>query len=427
VQVFARLANYGPKPVNSTVQLSVTTLDENGVAQDSSVKSVADVALAPERWSDPVWMKDPDHASQKDDKFVAKNSVDFSLDLTTAAVITVQQVNTEGDLLAADDVARVVVPPPKQLSVLLVTEGNYFLERLLESLPVQNPKIIRPSVYEETVPTDYDVIFFDNYSPKKLPPSGNFVCINSVPDGLKIKPVMENGTPVIMDDASVLDWKRDHPMLKAISMRRVAAEHQMKLDVPPEDEVLVEGMLGPMMVLHREDRSTFLILPFDIVNSTWPIHQSFPAFWVNAIQFMAVGADLDVKQSYEPGSTPRIPRTNLQKVDVNLKKVRLNGPMGSRELPVPPTGDFVLPAMNLVGIYKTEPPIPQYERLAVNLLDANESNLLPVDNPPGGVMGEATAVASKKSRLELWWWIVACGALPLLLLEWWVYTRRVHL
>ena len=32
-----------------------------------------------------------------------------------------------------------------------------------------------------------------------------------------------------------------------------------------------------------------------------------------------------------------------------------------------------------------------------------------------------------RSRLELWWWLVACAALPLLLIEWWVYTRRVHL
>jgi hypothetical protein len=34
---------------------------------------------------------------------------------------------------------------------------------------------------------------------------------------------------------------------------------------------------------------------------------------------------------------------------------------------------------------------------------------------------------SGQSRLELWWWLVACGALPLLLIEWWIYTRRVHL
>ena len=91
---------------------------------------------------------------------------------------------------------------------------------------------------------------------------------------------------------------------------------------------------------------------------------------------MAVGADLDVKQSYEPGSTPRIPRTNLQKVDGNLKKIHLNGPMGSHEIPVPPIGDFVLPALNQVGVYRTDPPVPQYERLAVNLLDLQRKQSL---------------------------------------------------
>ena len=45
---------------------------------------------------------------------------------------------------------------------------------------------------------------------------------------------------------------------------------------------------------------------------------------------------------------------------------------------------------------------------------------------PGNV-GEAIVGGQNKSRLELWWWIVAVAALPLLLIEWWVYTRRVHL
>jgi len=89
---------------------------------------------------------------------------------------------------------------------------------------------------------------------------------------------------------------------------------------------------------------------------------------------------------------------------VNLKKIRLNGPSRSEDLTIPPTGDFVLPAMDLVGIYKTEPPIPQYERLAVNLLDASESNVLPADAPPGGgdrVYSQflATPVTTKRLRM----------------------------
>jgi hypothetical protein len=106
--------------------------------------------------------------------------------------------------------------------------------------------------------------------------------------------------------------------------------------------------------------------------------------------------------------------------------VRLSGPARSRDVDVPESGDFALPPLDYVGVYKTDPVIPQYERIVVNLLDPNESNLVPADAPPGNI-GEPGQTGSGKSRLELWWWIVACAALPLLMVEWWVYTRRVHL
>ena len=63
--------------------------------------------------------------------------------------------------------------------------------------------------------------------------------------------------------------------------------------------------------------------------------------------------------------------------------------------------------------------------MAVNLLDATESNLLPADTPPGGVEKVIEATGGKVRR-ELWR-ILAGVALALLFIEWWVYTRRVHL
>ena len=108
------------------------------------------------------------------------------------------------------------------------------------------------------------------------------------------------------------------------------------------------------------------------------------------------------------------------------KSIILTGPGGRESVPVPANGDFALPALNQVGVYTLSPAVPQFERLAVNLLDDNESNLMPINTPPGNI-GQAVVGGQSKSRLELWWWIVAAAALPLLLIEWWVYTRRVHL
>jgi hypothetical protein len=231
---------------------------------------------------------------------------------------------------------------------------------------------------------------------------------------------------VVIDDVGVLDWQRDHPILRHLSLSKLYAARMLKLDVPAEAQTLVDGMKGPMIVMDHEDHTTNLVVAFDLLDSNWPLKISFPIFLHNSLQYLALGSEMNVRPSYEPGATPRIPRANLDRLAPGLKSIRINGPLGSKEVTIPPTGDFVLPALDRVGLYTTDPPIPQYEQIAVNLLDDNESNLLPLDTPPGDV-GTALAAAGGKSRLELWWWLIACAALPLLLIEWWVYTRRVHL
>jgi hypothetical protein len=143
------------------------------------------------------------------------------------------------------------------------------------------------------------------------------------------------------------------------------------------------------------------------------------------LQFMSLGTDMSLRPSYAPGVTLRIPRADLEKMDAFPTTITVNGPMGPLKAQVPKAGDFVLPALDRVGLYTTDPPIPQYEKIAVSLLDQTESNLLPAPVAPGS-QGQATPVATGKSRLELWRWLVA-AVLPLLLIEWWVYTRRVHL
>jgi hypothetical protein len=71
----------------------------------------------------------------------------------------------------------------------------------------------------------------------------------------------------------------------------------------------------------------------------------------------------------------------LAQAGKNLAKIYINRPDGKREVKVPESGDFVLPAMEKVGLYSTGPAIPGYEHIAVNVLDANESNVAPGQIP----------------------------------------------
>jgi hypothetical protein len=408
VQIFARLANFGPTAVNADVQLSV-----NG-----EIRTIAGTKLPPERWTD-----------AEKQKYQPKDSVEFNIEMTTAGVVKVEQMNKEKDAILADDAASVVVPPPKNLSVLLVTEGNFFLELAMKSLNLQDPQQLLPAAYENQKPEKFDVILFDRYQPKFLPPAGNFVYIGATPPESKVK-----GTPPVYIPRpqeqkkviGIIDWKRDHPILRHLALGSHGFADPIKLAVPPEAEILMEGPDGPLMVLYRDRMSTHFVMAFDIIDSTWPLKPSFPVFMHNMMQFLAVGSEMDVRPQFEPGATPRIQRALIQKSAPGATRLILSGPMPPREIPIAPEGDIALPALNRAGVYTLDPPIPPYDQLAVNLLDYSESNIVPIDQPPGGI-GETIASGAGKSRLELWWWLVACCALPLLLIEWWVYTRRVHL
>lgn len=414
------VANFGPDPVETSVKLSVSGQD---------VPQVASVLLLPNRWTQEQaqqWQQEQiaNHTGK-----IRKELVPFSLELSGAAVLTAEIAETDGDMLAADNVARVVVPPAKALTGMLVTKGNYFLDKVIHSVNVNEPVVRTPASYEQMLAegkVNVDLIVFDNYSPQALPPAGNFIFFGGAPPDSQLRVLMKDGEPDrIAERSAVLTWKADHPILRDLNLRTLAAQNMAKLQLPREAMVLVDGTAGPMVVLYREGRRTFLLTSFALLDSTWPTNVTFPAFVNHAVQYLGIGAEMELRQSLAPGATPTIPRWAIQQLgDVN--KLQLSGPMGKSEITIPANRDLALPPLDKVGLYTLDPPVPQYEKLAVNLVDENESNLVPPSKPPVAP-GVAAEQVSGKSRMELWWWLVAAVAIPLLLVEWWVYTRRVHL
>lgn len=423
VQVFAHLANFGPEPAEAPVQLSV-----DGEVVEVGGAKTQKTLLLPSRWDEPT----RDAWESAHPGIHPVDGVSFELDLDKAALIKVEQMNKAGDDLPADDMAQVMVPSPKSLAVLLVSPGNPFLEKVLKSLDLKKADTRAPEVYEQESPTQYDVIIFDRYKPTFLPSAGNFIYFldglrAALPDmqpKMRLEISMENGAPVLLKNPGILDWKRDHPILKDVALGSLYVAEAVKLKVPIEDEVLLDGYSGPLMVLDHTGKYTNLVIAFDSLQSDFPLGPSWPIFMYNAMQYLAIG---QLEAGLQPGATPTVPRGDLQKIG-DPATIKLKCPDGSVVIvPVPASGDFVLPALNHVGLYTTDPPVPQFERMAVNLLDANESNLLPADKPPGDTNATVEDQKAGRARVELWWWIALIAGLPLLLIEWWVYTRRVHL
>lgn len=422
VQGFVRLANFGPQPAKADVVLSLATFDENADAADQfESRFVRETAtLAPSRRSD------QERRAAESQGLSVRDAIEFKLDLTSAAVLRVELKSDSPDALPADDVAYVVVPPPKSLSLVLVTDGNYYLSRAVESLGLQRTSTLTPAAYEANVPADADVIIFDRHSPTKLPPSGSFVYVDALPPGTALKQSADDaGVNLFAVDTGVLDWKREHPLVRGLNLARIFASRAMKLDLPIEAETIVEGVDGPLVVLYRQSRSTHLVISFDLLQSNWPLQQTFPIFVFNTMQFLAAASELNLRESLVPGDAPRLPRANLDRVG-QPKSITLFEPTGERrEVEVPETGDVALPPLERVGVYRTRPVVPQFERFAVNLLSENESDLRPATTAPGEV-GQTVDVELGQRRVEWWWWLCAAVALPLLIIEWIIYTRRLH-
>jgi hypothetical protein len=105
--------------------------------------------------------------------------------------------------------------------VLLVTDGNYFLERAIDSLNLRQPDSMTRAAYEANVPDDYDVIIFDRHSPTRLPPAGNFIYFGAVPADMGLQVALEEDEPVVMEEVGVLDWQREHPILRHLLLLKL--------------------------------------------------------------------------------------------------------------------------------------------------------------------------------------------------------------
>ena len=137
--------------------------------------------------------------------------------------------------------------------MLLVTDGNYFLERAIQNMHLKSPDIMQTATYEEQKPTK---VRRDSLRPLhaylsagggelhllRLRPAGQHR------PGQKITAVNDAaGNPVLLADEEILDWQRDNPMLKDLALNRLYVAQALKLNVPLDAQTLIDGLKGPLV------------------------------------------------------------------------------------------------------------------------------------------------------------------------------------
>ncbi len=326
----------------------------------------------------------------------------------------VAQVTVQGDdALAVDNVARGILAPKSTVNVLLVSRGNYFLEKAFNVDPNVNVSRIAPSEY--TPRSDYDLTIFDDCTFPKLEP-GNYIFINSVPEDLSFK---ATGETIELPRTTILDWNRVHPLTRFINLEKIVIQKAKRIEAPDAASILAESESAPMLVLYEKDLTRMLVIPFNLFQSDWPLQVSFPIFVANVMDYFTRSLKTTAKPLYHTGDiVPIYP-------DKVSSAVTVKSPQGEEtRYPLDAVSTVYYTRTDRAGVYevryeKSEKP----DSFVVNLLSARESDIRPVESLDIGgrkIQGQTDVV---RTNQEVWPWILL-GALGFLCLEWWIYCRR---
>jgi hypothetical protein len=358
---------------------------------------------------------------------------------------------TDLDAFPTDDRVYVEAPPAKRLRVGIVTSGSLFLSSALAGLPLAELRTFTPAEYQamaskgETPPVD--VLILDGVLPPLsnmstaagLPP-GRFLVLGGVPNATPVKdgplsPITDKGKA---GNATIVDWQRTHPALRNVTLDSVFIAESRDVEVRPGSTAVTIARTerGPAIVELSSGPTRAIIVPFDIGASSWPLDVSFVVFLASALDYLGGDAIAGASDSTQMGATVS------ERLPAGATDIRLLPPPGVEDLaetalsPLP-DGTVVFGPVRRAGVYRltwkggAAPGDLQengrsIRRIPANLLDPQESVVASTTT----VELASRVVASKdgtfKGDQRLWpYLLLACAGL--LMLEWFIYNRKVHI
>ncbi|MGO8999637.1 MAG: VWA domain-containing protein [Polyangiaceae bacterium] len=326
------------------------------------------------------------------------------------------------DDLPADDHAYALLPERRRAKVLVVSEGNLYLQAALLLDEYLEVTMLTPVEYARTHAagaSKVDAVVFDRVTPAE-PPRANALYLD--PRG--------PGSPVTVGDEIAQPGfdkvDRKHPIVRFLALEDVNIGKGHKLTPQTGDKVVgTSEPGGPILVAGVRASYKFVAVGFDPATSDLPLRTAWPLFLLNTINWFD-DEDASYLSSYRTGDVWRVPIAG----DGAVTQATLKDPDGTTE-PVPIHEGRAVYLGERAGFYELSLPPPSpgeaapTTAFAANLLDEAESTIAPakelvVDGQTAGsVQGFHVGV-----RREIWIYLLLIAAL-LSAVEWATYHRRL--
>jgi hypothetical protein len=374
----------------------------------------------------------------------AQSEQSFKFDLPATGLTELEVRLDVTDAQPLDNRAFALIGDPRKAQVLLVTPGNRYLVDTLQT-PVATDRADVVVVTPEQAKVDpftrdvragrYDLVIYDRFRPD-APPEANALYFGALPPG----PAYEKAKPI--EHPVILDWDVAHPLMQFIrDLPTVVINKATAVEPPPGSTNLIESNLGPLaFVAPREGYSdtvvTFPLLNGEDFNTTWFKNISFPLFLFNSLQVLGNSRESVGDEVHLPGQNV------VLRLESPEDKVSVLGPDGRSLETVSrsPQGTYIFGKADRSGIYHARWGANGRLPFAVNLFDFRESDIAPRGLVPEGVppdkadaykikigyqpvAGTKATTTAQKDR----WKFLAVAALVVLLVEWYIYNRRVYI
>lgn len=337
--------------------------------------------------------------------------------------------------LTTDDAAWAVLPEREIQRVMLVTPGNLFLQKVLEANPLVQVEVRHD--FPERWPAD-TIVVLHREIPTTLPPGKVFIVdpLGSC-DAWEMGGVIENPIVTEQDKASSL---MTHVRLDNVLMPEA---RQLTYKTPPK---VLAGALSKDPVYAEVSRADgkCLVLTVNLDRGDLAFRTAFPILVTNALgwfagdagalhESLATGAvvSVDMRTTETDGDETLIlsSPTGKQKAVARpaLEAQRLSNESSSESetssdvelVSLGPFDECGIWTVAKSGADPTQRPITE---LAVNLADAQESDLRPPDELLA--QRQQDAIISRWLARPLWFYLLS-AACALFVTEWFLYQRRV--
>ena len=384
-EVLLELANFSEKPAKGSVELSF----------DEKLLDVKPYSLAPGERRMEIFPTVPRVSSR------SKGWLTARLDAP--------------DALASDNIAYAVLPATPPARVLLVTKGNWFLEKLLAADQGITFEILEPGAFNMALASKFDVTVLDQFLPDGFDVNtaqSNFYFIKLTPFG--------DGNPPL-EQPLISETDSGHPAMRLVNLQNITMLRAASLAAPKTAgwnwQAPIRSFEHPLLITgERQGGASRRIaaLAIDVTDSDLPLRIAFPLLMANTIHWLAG------EQSMEIPSTIAGATVELGPNDAISSGPEFPGKQPAQSKAATAHRAFFQPLKN--GFYRIDRAYGPHW-LAVNTFDASESDLSKRET---GSNDAPARPALPLANLASWpiWQYLAIAAFVLFTMEWWLFHRR---